>query len=196
MLDTKVLTSWNALMIRGLAHAGRVLEEPRYVEFVDAREKLEARIGKWPAVVVALVALAAFALGWLLLGTAAMVPLLSRRASAFGEKSRFIPAVVQHGGRWDARLNGLRRIAWELQRRTSVEVLPEARPCMLESSEIFEYPFLYLGGVCVAFLVAGVKDVPGLLLDIDTPETTEPAKRPTAPPEDPRPPAMRFPDAG
>lgn len=82
----------------------------------------------------------------LLLGTAALVPLLSGRASAFGEKSRFIPAVVQHGGRWDARLNGLRRIAWELQRRTSVEVLPDARPCMLESPEIFEYPFLYFGG--------------------------------------------------
>lgn len=82
----------------------------------------------------------------LLLGTAALLPLLSRQASAFGEKSRFIPAVVKHGGRWDARLNGLRRIAWELQRRTSVEVLPEARPCLLDSSEIFEYPFLYFGG--------------------------------------------------
>ncbi|MBN1207108.1 MAG: DUF4159 domain-containing protein [Myxococcaceae bacterium] len=82
----------------------------------------------------------------LLLGTAALVPLLSRRASAFGEKSRFIPAVVKHGGNWDSRLNGLRRIAWELQRRTSVEVLPEARPCLLGSSEIFEYPFLYFGG--------------------------------------------------
>ncbi|WP_224364100.1 DUF4159 domain-containing protein [Hyalangium versicolor] len=82
----------------------------------------------------------------LLLGTAALLPLVSRQASAFGEKSRFIPAVVKHGGRWDARLNGLRRIAWELQRRTSVEVLPEARPCLLDSAEIFEYPFLYFGG--------------------------------------------------
>jgi uncharacterized protein YyaL (SSP411 family) len=31
LLDTKVLTSWNALMARGLAVAGRVLGEPRYV---------------------------------------------------------------------------------------------------------------------------------------------------------------------
>jgi uncharacterized protein DUF4159 len=82
----------------------------------------------------------------LLLGSAALVPLLSWRAWAFGEKSRFIPAVLKHGGRWDARLNGLRRIAWELQRRTSVEVLPDARPCLPDSAEIFEYPFLYFGG--------------------------------------------------
>ncbi|WP_375767470.1 DUF4159 domain-containing protein [Archangium gephyra] len=81
-----------------------------------------------------------------LLGSAALVPLLSGRAFAFGEKSRFIPAVARHGGRWDTRLSGLRRIAWELQRRTSVEVLPDARPFALSSPELFDYPFLYLGG--------------------------------------------------
>jgi uncharacterized protein YyaL (SSP411 family) len=32
LLDTKILTSWNALMIRALAHGGRVLGEPRYLE--------------------------------------------------------------------------------------------------------------------------------------------------------------------
>ena len=31
-LDDKVLASWNGLMIRGMAEAGRALEEPRYVE--------------------------------------------------------------------------------------------------------------------------------------------------------------------
>ena len=82
----------------------------------------------------------------LLLGSAALVPLLAGRASAFGEKSRFIPAGARHGGRWDARLSGLRRIAWELQRRTSVDVVPDARPFALSSPDLFEYPFLYLGG--------------------------------------------------
>jgi uncharacterized protein len=32
LLDTKVLTSWNALMIRALAHAGNVLKEARYTQ--------------------------------------------------------------------------------------------------------------------------------------------------------------------
>ncbi|MBZ4394507.1 DUF4159 domain-containing protein [Myxococcus sp. MISCRS1] len=82
----------------------------------------------------------------LLLGTSALVPLLSGRARAFGEKNRFIPAVAKHGGRWDGRLSGLRRIAWELQRRTSVEVVPDARPFALSSPDLFEYPFLYFGG--------------------------------------------------
>jgi uncharacterized protein YyaL (SSP411 family) len=31
-LDDKILTAWNGLMVRGLAHAGRVLAEPRYVQ--------------------------------------------------------------------------------------------------------------------------------------------------------------------
>jgi uncharacterized protein YyaL (SSP411 family) len=30
LLDTKILTSWNALMIRGMAYGGKVLKEPRY----------------------------------------------------------------------------------------------------------------------------------------------------------------------
>ncbi len=35
-------------------------------------------------------------------------------AWAFGDTSRFIPAVAQHGGRWNARLSGLRRLVWEI----------------------------------------------------------------------------------
>src|SRR5205085_9865930 len=54
--------------------------------------------------------------------------------------------VGQHGGRWNARLSGLRRLAWELQRRTSVEVALEARPLPLASPRLFDHPFLYLGG--------------------------------------------------
>ncbi|MGD0770776.1 MAG: DUF255 domain-containing protein [Tepidisphaeraceae bacterium] len=36
ILDRKVLTSWNALMIRGLAHAGAVLNEQRYLKAAQA----------------------------------------------------------------------------------------------------------------------------------------------------------------
>jgi len=69
-----------------------------------------------------------------------------RTARAFGDSSRFVPAVLQHRGKWDARLSGLRRLAWELGRRTSVEMVPDARPLPISSPKLFEYPFVYLGG--------------------------------------------------
>ncbi|MGQ0508577.1 MAG: DUF4159 domain-containing protein [Myxococcaceae bacterium] len=82
----------------------------------------------------------------LLLRAMGAVPLLGvPGALAFGDSARFIPAVAQHGGRWDKRLTGLRRLAWELQRRTSVEVVPDARPVPLTSPKLFAHPFLYLG---------------------------------------------------
>lgn len=81
-----------------------------------------------------------------LLAAAASLPLVPRAARAFGDTSKFIPAVAQHRGRWDARVTGLRRLAWDLARRTSVEVIPDARPFALNSPRLFEYPFLYLGG--------------------------------------------------
>jgi hypothetical protein len=77
---------------------------------------------------------------------AALGALAASRAWAFGDSARFIPAVAQHGGRWDARVSGLRRLAWELARRTSVEVVTDARPFALSSPKLFEHPFLYFGG--------------------------------------------------
>lgn len=35
LLDTKIITSWNALMIRALAHGGAVLQEPRYTRAAE-----------------------------------------------------------------------------------------------------------------------------------------------------------------
>jgi uncharacterized protein YyaL (SSP411 family) len=42
-LDDKILTGWNGLMIRGMADAGRILEEPRYVD--AARRCADALLG-------------------------------------------------------------------------------------------------------------------------------------------------------
>src|SRR3954471_2834830 len=81
----------------------------------------------------------------LLKGAAALTLLAPLRARAFGDSARFIPAVAQHAGNWDARSAGLRRMGWELQRRTSVEVVLDARPVKLDSPQLFELPFLYLG---------------------------------------------------
>jgi len=68
------------------------------------------------------------------------------RAFAFGDASLFVPAIAQHGGKWDARINALRRLSWELQRRTSIEVSLEVRPLPLASPKLFDHPFIYFGG--------------------------------------------------
>lgn len=73
---------------------------------------------------------------------AATIPAVAR---AFLDASRFIPAVARHGGRWNARVSGLRRMCWELQHRTSVEAALEARSLDLASSALFSLPFLYFG---------------------------------------------------
>ena len=69
--------------------------------------------------------------------------LLPSAARAFLESSRFVPAVARHRGRWDLRASGLRRLAWELQQRTSVETILEARPVALDSRALFSNPFMY-----------------------------------------------------
>ena len=71
---------------------------------------------------------------------------LPGRARAFGEASQFIPAIARHGGDWDARLAALRSLCWELSARTSLRAFPEPRPVSLASRELFQFPFLYLGG--------------------------------------------------
>ncbi|MBL8952430.1 MAG: DUF4159 domain-containing protein [Myxococcaceae bacterium] len=68
------------------------------------------------------------------------------RALAFGDASLFVPAIAQHGGKWDARISSLRRLSWELQRRTSIEVSLEVRPLQLASPKLFDHPFIYFGG--------------------------------------------------
>ena len=42
-LDDKILTGWNGMMIRGMADAGRILDEPRYVD--AARRAADALLG-------------------------------------------------------------------------------------------------------------------------------------------------------
>ena len=51
LTDTKILTGWNGLMIRGFADAGRVLKDPRYVQAAEQAaefilEKLTTEVGR------------------------------------------------------------------------------------------------------------------------------------------------------
>jgi len=71
---------------------------------------------------------------------------LASRAWAFGESSRWVPAMAQYTGKWDSRRSALRRFSYEVQRRTATEVVLEPIPIRLDSPRLFELPFLYFGG--------------------------------------------------
>jgi hypothetical protein len=53
---------------------------------------------------------------------------------------------VQHGGSWNPRPSALRRLGWELGRRTSVEPATASVPVRLDQPGLHRHPMLYLAG--------------------------------------------------
>lgn len=74
------------------------------------------------------------------------LPLLfaAAKARAFGEQARLTFAQVRHAGRWDPRPDGLSRLAWEIEKRTSIETSPIVKPMGLADPDLFFYPFAVL----------------------------------------------------
>lgn len=71
---------------------------------------------------------------------------LAGPAHALGEASAFTFAIVRHGGNYDPRPTGLKRVAWEIVKRTSIEVSLEPKTIDLTDPELFKHPFLVLAG--------------------------------------------------
>ncbi len=67
-------------------------------------------------------------------------------ARSFGDTSRLVVGQVQHGGRWNPRPRGLRRLCWELMQRTSIEAGNDAVPVRLGQPGLHRHPMLYLSG--------------------------------------------------
>ena len=81
------------------------------------------------------------------LAAAAAVPSArSRPAQAIGIGSRFRFAQLRLGSSWNPRPNALRRMAWELEKRTAIDVELEPIAITLSSSTLHETPFLVLSG--------------------------------------------------
>ncbi|HET6410619.1 MAG TPA: DUF4159 domain-containing protein [Anaeromyxobacter sp.] len=53
---------------------------------------------------------------------------------------------LQHAGNWNPRPTGLRRLAWELSRRTSIEPASSEAIVRLGQPDLHRYPMLYLAG--------------------------------------------------
>jgi hypothetical protein len=88
--------------------------------------------------------------GWLAGGMAAALAFAARRAFAIGPGARFTFGQLQlgGGGRNDLgpRPVALRRLAWEIEKRTSIDVQLEPVLQTPTSDTLHETPFLYLSG--------------------------------------------------
>ncbi|HTN53445.1 MAG TPA: DUF4159 domain-containing protein [Anaeromyxobacter sp.] len=84
----------------------------------------------------------------LLRGTAAALVTAAapRGARALAPASELVVGQIQHGGSWNPRPSALRRLGWELARRTSIEPAPDAVPVRLDGPGLHRYPMLYLAG--------------------------------------------------
>lgn len=77
---------------------------------------------------------------------AAALALTSRRAEAIGPGSKFRFGQLQLGSSWNPRPSALRRLGWEIQKRTSIDVELEPAVVTPTSDTLHETPFLYLAG--------------------------------------------------
>jgi hypothetical protein len=86
--------------------------------------------------------------GFLAGGLGAALSLAARRAHAIGPGSKFKFGQLQLGGRGDLgpRPGALRRLAWEIEKRTSVDVQRDPVLVAPTSEALHETPFLYLAG--------------------------------------------------
>jgi hypothetical protein len=72
--------------------------------------------------------------------------LVPRWAGAIGETSKLRFGRVALGDSSSPRPSALRRIAWEIDKRTSIDVDPEEREVSLDDDKLHETPLLYLAG--------------------------------------------------
>ena len=73
--------------------------------------------------------------------------LVPRLAGAIGEQSKLkLTQVLYGGGNPTPRPNALQRLAWELEKRTSIDVALDGHQLRLGDRNLFHFPLLYLGG--------------------------------------------------
>src|SRR5262249_6302993 len=79
---------------------------------------------------------------------AALLAMMGRSARAIGPSSKFRFGQLQlgQGSTWNPRPVALRRMGWEIQKRTSIDVELEPAMVTLASDNLHETPFLYLAG--------------------------------------------------
>ncbi|MBI5493615.1 MAG: DUF4159 domain-containing protein [Deltaproteobacteria bacterium] len=78
----------------------------------------------------------------LLAATPAVLGAGAARALSGGHNP-FTVAQLQHGGNWNPRPTAMRRLLWEVSKRTSIDVAADATAVTTDARELFYQPFLY-----------------------------------------------------
>jgi uncharacterized protein DUF4159 len=79
--------------------------------------------------------------------TVGVVGALPLPVRAMGERDKLAIAQVAYAGSWNPRPTGPRRLAWEIEKRTSIEVVSEPVEVHLsDEASLRVHPFLYLAG--------------------------------------------------
>jgi hypothetical protein len=69
------------------------------------------------------------------------------RADAMGDKEKLAFAQIVYPGKWNPRPTATRRVAWEIQKRTSIEAALDPVDLKLnDEAALKHHPFLYLAG--------------------------------------------------
>jgi hypothetical protein len=71
---------------------------------------------------------------------------VAARARAIGEGSKLQFGQIGLGTTWNPRPSALKRLAWEVYKRTSIEVKLEPAEVHLGDPDLYKRPFLYLAG--------------------------------------------------
>ena len=80
------------------------------------------------------------------LAAAAVVAGPPLASGAVAESSRLAIGHVEHRGRWNPRPTALKRLGWEIARRTSIETAADAPAVRLGAPGLHRTPMLYLAG--------------------------------------------------
>jgi hypothetical protein len=69
------------------------------------------------------------------------------QAFAFGDGDKLQPAQISYAGNWNPRPSGIRRLLWEIEKRTSIETSAEPVEVRLsDEAQLRKYPLLVLSG--------------------------------------------------
>jgi len=80
-------------------------------------------------------------------GAALALAARPRGAQAMGDRSRFtIGQLIYQGGNWNPRPAGLRRLLWEVDKRTSIDTRADPVTLRVDDKALFQHPMLWLAG--------------------------------------------------